>query len=277
MSVATLEVERIVRASGSSFYWGMRLLPPEQRRALYAVYAFCRRADDIADAPGAPEDRLAALERWRLEVDRAYGGAPESEIGQALGRAAERFQLPREELEAVIDGMAWDVAKPPVAPERAALALYCRKVAGSVGVLTLSILGCREPRDLRLAEVLGEALQFTNILRDLKEDARRGRLYLPAELLKEAGVRAASPEAVLQDKALPRACALLAAEAEARFQEAQRLIDARGRRRLRAPSLMLAVYARLLARMRGAGWPQEARMRLPAWEKTWLALRHGVL
>jgi len=277
MSAAALEVERIVRASGSSFYWGMRLLPPEQRRALFAVYAFCRRADDIADAPGAPEDRLAELERWRLEVNKAYGGEADSEIGRALGRAAGRFDLPREELEAVIDGMAWDVTKPPVAPEWPALSLYCRKVAGSVGVLTLSILGYREARDLKLAEVLGEALQFTNILRDLTEDARRGRLYLPAELLKEAGVVAKTPESALQDPALPAACARLAGEAEARFAEAQRLIEARGRRSLRAPSLMLAVYARLLGRMSLAGWPQETRMRLPAWEKIWLALRHGVL
>ncbi len=276
MSAQALEVERIVRASGSSFYWGMRLLPTAERRALYAVYAFCRRADDIADAPGGREERLRALQAWGVEVEAAYAGEAESTVGRALGEAARRFDLPREEFQAVIDGMAWDVEQPPVAPGRAALSRYCRQVAGSVGVLTLAILGCREARDLRLAEVLGEALQFTNILRDLTEDAERGRLYLPAELLREAGVEAATPEAALSHPGLPAACALLAEEARHRFEEARVLIRARGRRRLRAPSVMLAVYERLLERMAAEGWPQSARMRLPAWQKTWLALRYGV-
>ena len=274
---ADASVERLVRASGSSFYWGMRLLPLAERRALYAVYAFCRRADDIADAPGAPAERLAALDRWRGELGAAFEGHPQSDIGAALAEAGRDFALPRAELEAVLDGMAWDVSDPPVAPDRPALARYCRQVAGSVGVMTLAVLGYRDQRSLRLAEVLGEALQFTNILRDLSEDARRGRLYLPADLLEGAGVTRRTPEAVLGDPALPEACRLLAGEARARFSEARGLIRDMGPRGLRTPRLMLAVYARLLDRMAAAGWPQTARMTLPGWEKTWLALRHGLL
>ena len=270
-------VEALVRRSGSSFYWGMRLLPADQRQAMFAVYAYCREVDDLADAALPEHNRLAGLAAWREEVSALYAGVPRSIVGRALREPVSRYHLPREELEAVIEGMEWDIKEPLIAPHWTELTAYCRKVAGSVGMLTLAILGYRAPEDGRLAVTLGEALQITNILRDLREDADRGRLYLPRELLEEAGVQSFVPQEVLNDPALPSVCRALAGEAEQRFATARALIAERDPGRLRAARLMLEAYERLLGRMQGSGWPQPGRMRLPAWEKTWLALRHGVL
>ena len=274
--LANSRVERIVRDSGSSFFWGMRLLPKAQREAMFALYAYCRRLDDIADGPLREPEKLAALARWRDEIATLYaGGKPQTDIGGALQAALARFALPRGELEALIEGMEQDLREQLVAPPMAELQAYCRKVAGSVGLLSLSIFGTGRPSEQRLGPLLGEALQFTNILRDLREDAARGRLYLPLELLEQAGVAARDPQGALADPRLPQACDLLAGAAEARFAEARALIAEQGRQ-LKAAALMLAVYARLLRRLRRAGWPAARRVRLPAWEKAWLVLRQGV-
>ncbi|WP_455373290.1 presqualene diphosphate synthase HpnD [Limibacillus halophilus] len=269
-------VERIVRDSGSSFFWGMRLLPKAEREAMFALYAYCRRLDDIADGPLPMEEKLAALQRWRLEVAALYGGQPETDIGRELQGALARFALPRQELEALIDGMEQDLRERLVAPPMSLLQSYCRKVAGSVGLISLSIFGSGDPTEETLGPLLGEALQFTNILRDLREDALRGRLYLPEELLARAGVESREPLEALADPRLSAACELLAEAAAARFAESRRLIAVQGRQ-LKAAALMLAVYERLLRRLRRAGWPAAQRVRLPAWEKAWLVFRYGVL
>ncbi len=186
--------EAIVRRSGSSFFWGMRLLPLRRRQAMYAVYAFCRTVDDIADRPGEQAGRQAELDGWRAEIDRLYAGGRLTEpVAAALLPAVREFDLPKVEFEAVIDGMESDLRRQNVAPSMAALRLYCRRVAGAVGLLSIRCFGA-EGRDAeKLAVALGEALQLTNILRDLGEDAADGRLYLPAELLERHGIAERDP------------------------------------------------------------------------------------
>ena len=177
------------RAAGSSFYFAMRILPRARRDGMFEIYSFCRRIDDIADLAAPRRERLAGLARWRAEIDALYAGAAPPEH-QPLARAIAEFGLRKEDFIAVIEGMEMDAAEDIRAPDLARLDLYCDRVASAVGRLSVRIFGVGEPDGQLLAHHLGRALQLTNILRDLDEDASIGRLYLPRELLQEAGIRA---------------------------------------------------------------------------------------
>lgn len=272
-AAAEREALRIVRDSGSSFFWGMRLLAAPRRRAMYALYAFSRAVDDVADGIGPVGEQLAGLDTWRAEIEALYMGRPQTLIGKALQGPVAEFGLPKAEFLAIIDGMASDLQAPFRAPSWCDLEQYCRRVAGAVGVLTLRILGFPADEDDRLAIALGEALQLTNILRDLAEDASRGRLYLPDEVLAGVGIEARGPEAVLRDPKLALACDQVAMRAAADFAKAQQEIEQRGSRALLAPRIMLAFYARLLAKLTESGWRLRERVRLSAMEKSWLVCR----
>lgn len=250
-------------ASRSSFYAGMRVLPKAEREAMYAIYGFCRRVDDIADdQTGDRAARHAALERWRADVAALYAGG---EAGQAafLAGAVRRFGLEQADFLAVLDGMAMDVAQDICGPPFATLDLYCDRVASAVGRLSVRVFGMEAEPGRALAHHLGRALQFTNILRDVDEDAAIGRVYLPREELERAGIPLESPRQVAADPRLDGPCRALAGRAQAHFEAARGILGARPKGRLIAPRLMEAVYARLLRDMLAAGWaPPRARPRV---------------
>lgn len=256
-------VRRIVAASGSSFALGMGMMPQARRRAIWAVYAFCRIIDDIADgdAPGSdvPATRAAALDAWEDEIICAYDGTPRSAVGAELARAVGRFQLPQAEFLLLVDGMRMD-AEAIVAPSGDRLAAYVRRVAGSVGLLSMRCFGAwrGEPSE-RFSLALARGLQLTNILRDVEEDAARGRLYLPAHVLAATGIPP-DPAAVVQHPALPRAREMLGVEARTAYQEAAIEIPAHNRARLLPALLMMGPYERLLSRME-ADWTRLPRRR----------------
>lgn len=282
---AEQHVEAVVAASGSSFFWAMRLLPAHKRRAVYAVYAFCRDVDDIADGAGSSEAKLRALEAWREEIARLYDGQPTRPITLALQPAIERFSLARADFEAIIDGMERDAAVPLLAPSMVELERYCDQVAGAPGRLCVAIFGDAGCAGLRAARSLGLALQLTNILRDLREDAELGRLYLPAELLSSAGIDTCEPAAVVAHPALPTVCRALAAKAERAFGEAEATMATCSREAMRPAVVMMMVYRRMLERMTRRGWGDlEALSPSGRLErvtdrigKLWLALRYGIL
>ena len=241
------------QSSGSSFYAAMRVLPAPQRDAMYEIYAFCRAVDDIADGSAPRAEREAGLDRWRADIGRLYAG--EVPPGQdALAGVIQRFGLAREDFLAIIDGMAMDVAEDIRAPDFATLDLYCDRVASAVGRLSVRVFGLGQAEGRDLAHELGRALQLTNILRDLDEDAAVGRLYLPREALEEAGIGAREPAAVLAHPALDRACAVVAARARGHFSAANAIMARCSRRATRAPRLMGKVYRHILDRMTRQGW-----------------------
>ena len=185
--------------SGSSFYLAMRILPAAQRDAMYQIYAFCRAVDDIADEGTLPRrERALALDRWRADIDACYAGTPKKSL-QALTRHIRAFHLSRDDFHAVIDGMAMDAAGDIVAPDEATLDMYCDRVASAVGRLSVRIFGMHEDAGRRLAHHLGRALQLTNILRDIDEDAGIGRVYLPRELLSREGISTTDPASIVAD------------------------------------------------------------------------------
>ncbi|PRY93089.1 farnesyl-diphosphate farnesyltransferase [Hasllibacter halocynthiae] len=245
------EVRRVVASAGSSFAAGMRILPAMRRRAIHSVYALCRVVDDIADgdAPGCadPGTRARLLDDWDDEIARTFAGSPRTAIGAEIARSAERHALPRREFELILEGMRMD-ADAIVAPSAQRLDAYVRRVAGAAGILSMRCFGAWSgPPSERFALNLARGLQLTNILRDVEEDARRGRLYLPRHVLDAAGLPH-DPAGVPGDPRLPAARAALGAEARAGFKAAAAEIPAHRRVPLLPALMMMGPYERLLRR-----------------------------
>jgi phytoene synthase len=266
----------VVKASGSSFYGAMRTLPPLRRDAMYAIYAFCREIDDIADDPLPPAEKVAGLAEWRTEIDRLFQGKPGKPIGRALLEPIDRFKLRKQDFIALIDGMEMDANESLRGPSMETLELYCARVAGAVGMLSVRVFGAHQARADDVAWSLGQALQLTNILRDIAEDAERGRLYLPDELLSENGIASRDPIAVLKHPALPRVCNALAELAEKRFREAIAAMADCDRHQMRPAVVMMHVYHRILQKLRSRGWQRlDQPVRVSKLTKIWIALRYG--
>jgi squalene synthase HpnD/squalene synthase HpnC len=240
-------------ASGSSFYTAMRILPREQRTAMFNVYAFCRAVDDIADEAGDRGERLARLTQWRYDIDAIYNDAAPPHIAD-LAQAVRAFGLAREDFLAVIDGMEMDVQADIRAPDLQTLDLYCDRVASAVGRLSVRIFGMAEKDGVALAYHLGRALQLANTLRDLDEDAAIGRLYLPREFLEREGVPIGEPRAVLANPALGRVCASVAELATGHFERADAIMARSPRAAVRAPRVMAEAYRRILRQLIARGW-----------------------
>jgi squalene synthase HpnD len=232
-------------ASGSSFYAAMRILPRAQREAMFQIYSFCRQVDDIADSDGPRPERLAALQQWRDDIDALYRGHPPARLA-GYAASVKRFDLKREDFLAIVDGMEMDVPQDIRAPDLATLDLYCDRVASAVGRLSVRVFGLPQDDGIQLAHHLGRALQLTNILRDIDEDAGIGRLYLPREGLLHAGITSADPLKVIADPALPKACASLVGRARAHFEQADEVMARNSRRVVRAPRIMSKYYRAIL-------------------------------
>jgi phytoene synthase len=262
------------RASRSSFYNGMRILPRAQREAMFEIYAFCRAVDDIADDPGPREPRLDGLQKWRSDIDALYAGAPPPQL-DGLAQAVARFDLMREDFFAVIDGMEMDVLAEIRAPDGATLELYCDRVACAVGRLSVRVFGMAPEPGLALAHHLGRALQLTNILRDLDEDAAMGRLYLPREALRDSGIISTEPRTVLSNPMLGEACNTLIVLAKAEFAAANAIMARQSRRVVRAPRIMAEAYQLILNGLIARGFaPPRKPVRLSRAKILFIVLRN---
>jgi squalene synthase HpnD len=273
------EAVRRAGASKSSFYTAMRLLPEARRNAMFAIYAFCRDVDDIADEPAPEGAKPRELALWRAEIEMIYaGGVPTKALARALMAPVKSFDLLKADFLAVIDGMAMDAERDIRAPSLAELELYCARVAGAVGRLSVRIFGEWQPRADDVADRLGLALQLTNILRDLDEDAERGRLYLPRETLVACGIESDDPVTVLAHPRLGEACARIADRALTEFAAAERAMAECERAAMRPAMMMGGVYAATLRRLIRRGWAAPRRpVKVPKLVKLWIALRRGYL
>jgi phytoene synthase len=261
------------KVAGSSFYAALRILPPRERAAMFAIYDFCRQVDDIADDPGPGRDaRRAALNAWRDDLGRLYAGAAPPPLA-GLAAHVRAFGLEQADFLAVIDGMEMDVDADIRAPDFERLDLYCDRVASAVGRLSVKVFGMDAAPGRDLAHHLGRALQFTNILRDLDEDAAMGRLYLPAEALATAGIETDEPAAVIDHPRLDTACRWLAARAREQYALTDRVMAGRPKGRIKTPALMIAVYGRILRAMEAEGWAApRRRVSLGKGRLLWVAL-----
>ena len=243
------------RASKSSFYLAMRLMPKAQRQAMFEIYSFCRAVDDIADDGGPRETAQARLQRWRADLDALFAGRPPARLA-GLAQAVKTFGLKLEDFLAVIDGMEMDVERTvgAGATDWATLDLYCDRVASAVGRLSTRVFGMEEGEGVALAHHLGRALQLTNILRDLDEDASVDRLYLPVEALRAADISATDPFPAINDPNIEKACLAVAARAEGHFKSASEIFARTPRKVARTPRIMGEAYRYILDRLYARGW-----------------------
>jgi 15-cis-phytoene synthase len=266
---------RLTRQSGSNFYYAFRILPREKRRAIYALYSFCRVVDDCVDEAGGEGE--AGLRRWLEEVHRCYAGQPQTPLGQELAATLHRFPIPRGCFEDIVAGCRMDLTLKSYATF-ADLRAYCERVASAVGLASIEIFEYDDPRTRGYAVELGVALQLTNILRDVSADAARGRLYLPLEDLRRFGVGEADLLSALAGRgpAPARFVPLLDFQAERARQQYERaaaLLPAGDRRRMAPAQIMAAIYRALLDEVVRRGYPFGTRVRLPRLRKGLLALR----
>jgi phytoene synthase len=277
LEAATANPNDGTAASGSSFYAAMRILPREQREAMFQIYSFCREVDDIADSTGPRPERLAALQQWRDDIDALYHGNPPPRL-RSYAESVRRFGLRREDFLAIVDGMEMDVPQDIRAPDLAKLDLYCDRVASAVGRLSVRVFGLAEDDGVQLAHHLGRALQLTNILRDIDEDAAIGRLYLPQEELLRAGITSTDPRTVVLDPALPKVCAPLVVRVRAHFEKADEIMQRNPRRMIRAPRIMSKYYRAILELLvaRGFALPR-APVRLNRLGRIAIILRYGFI
>jgi phytoene synthase len=263
-------------ASGSSFYYSFLFLPHQRRRAITAFYAFCREIDDIVDEVADVAVARAKLAWWRTEVANLMAGHPGHPVTRALAPFVAPYGLDGGRMNEIIDGMEMDLTHHRYA-DFASLQVYCHRVAGIVGQLSASIFGYRHAGTLDYAESLGIAFQLTNIIRDVGEDARRGRVYLPADELARHGLTA---EDILARRGGPAFVALMgeqAARAESFYEHAMAQLHPEDRRDQRAGLIMAAIYRALLAEIRADGFPVlEARVALTPIRKYWIAWRTWV-
>ena len=265
--------EQKAAQSGSSFYYSFRLLPDERRKAITALYAFCREVDDVVDEVSDPNVAQLKLAWWRTEVGSIFHGAPQHPVAQALRTAVERYGIGEADLQTLIDGMQMDLENSRYV-DYAALELYCYRVAGIVGVMSAHIFGYTNPATLGYARDLGIAFQLTNIVRDVGEDARRGRLYLPQEDLRRFNV---APSSILQRQPSDAFRKLMAFEvqrARAQYDKAMVQLAPEDRRAQRAGLAMAAIYRTLLDEIARDGYRVlDRRIALTPLRKLWIAWR----
>jgi len=274
---ATL-VTDIVKRSGSSFFWAMRLLPAEKRAALFAIYAFCREVDDIADEPGTMESKRERLGAWRGEVDRIFNGTPEFPIGKILAKVVPEYGLHKPDFLAVIEGMEMDAPEHLRIANMAGLEYYCDRVACAVGRLCNQVFGIDREAGNKIATALGLALQLTNILRDVQEDAVRDHVYLPDDLLRAQGIDTSNAINLVEDPGLEAVCTQIGARAGERFAEAEKYLANCDRRKMRPAIIMMEVYRRIYDRLSARGWGRVTEpVSVPKLEKLWIALRYGLI
>ena len=250
---ALSEVKSRVAASRSSFQAGMIVLPRARREAMYALYGFCREVDDIADDSPTPESAARGLEQWRRRIADVFMGKPSEAITIALLPAIKAFNLDEKDFHDIIDGMEMDSVA-IVAPDMPTLDLYCDRVASAVGRVSVRIFGDSGKDAMQVAHHLGRALQLTNILRDLAEDAARGRLYLPRDLLEKHNVATRDPQQVLRDPALPAICRDLALQTKEQYQRADDFMKKCSPSAMRPARIMRTYYRAIFDRLVSQNW-----------------------
>ena len=260
-------------ASGSSFYYSFKFLHGDKRRAITALYAFCREVDDVVDECSDQQVARTTLNWWRMQVAEIYGGKPQHPVAQALVTVVKRYNLPREHLLEIIDGMEMDLDQPRYADFKS-LQLYCYRVASVVGLLSVEIFGYTDRKTLKYAHDLGIAFQLTNIIRDVGEDARRNRIYLPMDELAQFGVTAAEILNSQETENFRKLMAFQIERAQRYYRQALDQLPAVDRKSQRTGLIMAAIYQATLKEVVASGCHVlRERVSLGTGYKLWLAFK----
>lgn len=260
-------------SSGSSFYYSFMFLPPDKRRAITALYAFCREVDDVVDECSDENVARTTLNWWRTEVIAIYAGKPQHPVCQALVPLVKQFNMPQEHLLEIIDGMEMDLTQHTYADFKA-LQLYCYRVASVVGLLAAEIFGYTDCKTLKYAHDLGIAFQLTNIIRDVGEDARRGRIYLPLDELSQFGVHTGDILNAKESVDFQKLMQFQVERAQRFYQQAFEQLPATDRKAQRTGLIMAAIYRSTLDEIVASGCHVlKERVSLTPLRKLWLAYK----
>ncbi|MBW8077213.1 MAG: presqualene diphosphate synthase HpnD [Gallionella sp.] len=260
-------------ASGSSFYYSFMFLPPDKRRAIVALYAFCREVDDVVDECSDEQVARTTLNWWRGQVAEIYGGKPQHPVAIALVPVVRQFNMAQEHLLEIIDGMEMDLDQPRYADFKS-LQLYCYRVASVVGLLSVAIFGYTNRQTLKYAHDLGIAFQLTNIIRDVGEDARRNRIYLPMDEMQQFGVTAADILNARETENFQKLMAFQIERAQRYYDQALALLPAEDRKTQRTGLIMAAIYRATLIEVVASGCHVlKERVSLTPIRKLWLAFK----
>ena len=260
-------------ASGSSFYYSFMFLPPDKRRAITALYAFCREVDDVVDECSDENVARTTLAWWRSEIAAVYQGTPQHPVAQALVPVVKQFNLAQEHLQEIIDGMEMDLTQHTYADFKS-LQLYCYRVASVVGLLAAEIFGYTDRKTLKYAHDLGLAFQLTNIIRDVGEDARRGRIYLPLDELAQFGVHTRDILDAKETEGFQQLMQFQIERAQRYYQQAFELLPAADRKSQRTGLIMAAIYRSTLDEVAASGCHVlKERISLTPLRKLWLAYK----
>lgn len=265
----------VVTKSNSNYYWAMRLQSQERRESIFSIYAFCRVIDDLIDGPTPKDLKQKSLDKWRQRINLLYEGKSDHPLTLSLGISIEKYDLPKQNFEDFLDGMQMDLDDLMRAPFQSILEHYCWRTAGSIGELCLKVFDVKHKQSRDLARELGKAMQITNILRDLDEDAKRDRLYIPHEDLDAVGISFLDPQQVLQHPHIMHARNQLAYRAEQAFQTSENLIKDFPYRPMRPVWIMMSIYHRLLSKMQKSRWTQKPKVN--TFEKISIATKHFAL
>ena len=259
--------------SGSSFYYSFMFLPPDKRRAITALYAFCREVDDVVDECSDGNLARTTLAWWRTQVAAIYEGTPQHPVCQALVPVVRQFNLPQEQLREIIDGMEMDLSKHTYADFKA-LQLYCYRVASVVGLLAAEIFGYTDRKTLKYAHDLGIAFQLTNIIRDVGEDARRGRIYLPLDELQQFGINIDDILNAREGDGFHKLMQFQIERAQRFYQHAFEQLPSADRKAQRTGLIMAAIYRATLDEVFASGCHVlKERISLTPLRKLWLAYK----
>ena len=263
-------------SSGSSFYYSFLFLPEARRRAIVALYAFCREVDDAVDETSDPAVARMKLQWWRTQIAAMYDGRPQHPVALALTDCVKQFRIGREQLEEIVEGMQMDLERNRY-ESFDALRLYCHRVAGIVGLVSAEIFGYTDRSTLEYAQTLGIAFQLTNIIRDVGEDARRGRIYLPRDELARYGISESDIMAGRESDDFRALMGFQIARARSFYSQAMDKLPRADRSTQRAGLIMAAIYSRLLDEIEAAGCPVlGSRVSLTPLRKLWIAWRTWV-
>ncbi|MAH79021.1 MAG: hypothetical protein CMP41_03710 [Rickettsiales bacterium] len=267
------KVEKIVTQSGSSFYWGMKLLEKNQKRAMFSIYSFCRIVDDIADSNLKKKEKLKELQKWIKKIDLIYKSNPVDSLSRELYFTVKKFKLEKRDFISIIQGMKMDINEIIVYPSMKKLESYCDKVAGAVGCLAVCIFGLEGENKRKYAFALGRAFQFTNILRDLKEDSLRNRSYIPMELIKKYNLQKSKPEEILINSKVVSLCNNMRLMTKTYYNAADKLSLKFKKKNLKGPRIMQAMYFAIFKKICKSDWNISKKVKLSKIEKFLLILK----
>ena len=268
------KIQNITKYPKSSFYWGMRILDKERRDAMFSIYAFCKKADSIADSNELKKEKKKKINELKKEINEIYKNNLNNNFRKTLKHYIDKYQLDKKYFLDIIKGVEMDINNIMICPNNKIFRLYCYRVAGAVGMISLKIFGNYNIKSKTFGLHLANALQVTNILRDIKQDANMGRMYIPIEILKYAGIKKNKIISILNDKKFPNACRKLSGYADYNFKSAELHLKYCSKKKLKSAILMMDTYKLLLKKLKRKGWESlEERVNLTKIEKFYLFIK----